>query len=313
MRYLLFCGLFIKVFGSLPPAQLYDRPKKKVTARNDRSVPDNASLRSRTSRSSMYRERIASLKFIAESDDAQLLNDFAKVVLSEEVETSESELVLPTSEPSRQEAFDRENNISKYEVERGGEHVSRNTSETRPSSFETQLDAALNRGQGSEETGTTPSRPSVSSCNDPVRGRFDLFGTSPASTQSLQEHLRHPRTKRNVLRRGTESILSAETMHSSIGSAYALDEYGDPQRSVSRASYTTSLEAGTPRSSMESVRIQFRRAHKLAHVFGTTRGEIFNRVLDDIEADIAEADEEELDEEDRLEIKESVAALRQAL
>jgi ribosome maturation protein Sdo1 len=64
---------------------------------------------------------------------------------------------------------------------------------------------------------------------------------------------------------------------------------------------------------MESVRLQFRRAHKLATVFGTTRGEVFNRVLDDIEADIAEADDEDMDEEEKKEIIESVTALRASL
>jgi hypothetical protein len=65
---------------------------------------------------------------------------------------------------------------------------------------------------------------------------------------------------------------------------------------------------------MDSVRIQFKRAHKLAHMFGTTRGEVFNRVLDDIVADIQELDEdEELSDTERREVLENVAALRAAL
>lgn len=144
-----------------------------------------------------------------------------------------------------------------------------------------------------------------------LQARLGLFGSSPSSPPTGMDLL-NQRFDRSKTRKGRDSVLSAVTAHSSAGSAYAVDGYGRPQRSQSRASHNTSA-AGTPRSSMESVRLQFRRAHKLATVFGTTRGEVFNRVLDDIEADIAEADDEDMDEEEKKEIIESVTALRASL
>lgn len=314
----------LQVFGSLPPAQLYAR-RNKWQARVDGDVAsDNLSLRSKVSRSSLHRARIASIRFIAESEDPNLVEDFARVVLSQESDASDTENAAmkmdsfsseaasqrrktsqaPRSEAEASDSSDDPDNEGEGNEELLSCPVDKTVADRQPS-FESETRSAGYASRSSEDTGSS-SAPHLA--ND-LGTRLGLnMSSSPSGTD-----LFHQRYDRSKARKGRDSVLSAVTAQSSTGSAYLVDHYGRPQRSQSRASHATSADGGTSRSSMDSVRLQFRRAHKLATVFGTTRGEVFNRVLDDIEADIAEADDEEIDEEERKEIIESVTALRASL
>lgn len=278
-------------------------------------MPDNLSLRSRASVGSTQRARLASIRFIAESEDPDLVQDFAKVVLSEDSDASDAESgtgVLASFdgdiESTRRGSVRASGKLAAAEQtdgnQRDNEELLRGHEdkalEHRGPSFESLARSSLD---------TSPSHAPGSRHANDLQTRLALLGTSPNSPPSSM-NLFNQRYDKSKSRKGRDSVLSAVTAHSSTGSAYAVDGYG---RSQSRASHATSAGAGTSRSSMDSVRIQFKRAHKLATVFGTTRGEVFNRVLDDIEADIAEAGEDEMDEQERKEIIESVAALRASL
>lgn len=284
------------------------------------------SIISRTSKTSIHRARIASLRYIAESEDPELVQDFARVVLSEESDASDIE-----NAGEGLEAFGNSNVSRKREVlsrrldsasieddsdEDDGDHseyMSTKADKTFTTSSKSHESENIDTAPaGRMSIDTESSQLSHGKLPNDLQARLALFGSSPGSPPTSLD-LMHQRFDRSKSRKGRDSVLSGATAHSNAGSAYAVDAFGRPQRSHSRTSHTTSTGAGTPRSSMDSVRIQFRRAHKLATVFGTTRGEVFNRVLDDIEADIAEADDEEMDEEEKKEIIESVTALRASL
>jgi hypothetical protein len=264
------------------------------------------------------------LRYIAESGDPDLIDDFAKVVLSdgseqsdEDSSTSRAMPKQPRSPSRRRPAAKRaESHLrsSESEPEEALQHEESNAYTVRQASSDgDELRPSEDKGgsRSSYETGTSLSHLSGSSIKGDLQSR--LLGSSPHSASGGQEILRQQYGGKHTTQQKRDSVISGVTAQSSTGSAYAVDGFGRPQRSLSRASHATSGGGGTPRSSMESVRIQFRRAHKLATVFGTTRGEVFNRVLDDIEADIAEADDEDLDEEEKKEIIESVTALRASL
>lgn len=317
-----------KVFGSLPPAQMYTsrRPTyqpmspRKLIARDDRPLPrsasgGNGSLKSKSSTSSLYRQSLASLRYIAHSGDPELIDGLARLVLAEEDESTDSE--METAGPKTPRKADNANEVADEDDER--QSILGDVSGTDEDEQLVQI-VTDKAGEGSE----APARSSIDTITSakgtfgqPRTGvqshvrtgsalsTFSAFGTSPNA---------HPRnaftasfygpgssTAAGALypsrRFGRESAMSGMTAHSSADSAYAFDEAGPHE--------------GSPRSSMESVRIQFRRAHKLAKVFGTTRGEVFNKVLDDIEADMNE--DEELDEEERRDVLGNVAALRASL
>lgn len=314
---------FLQVFGSLPPAQLYARMNKWVP-RQDDFASDNLSVRSKVSRGSLQRARIASIRFIAESEDPDLVEDFARVVLSQESDASDVENAAVglsslvdnaafemrhASQARRDRADAAADSDDPEHEEEGSEELlgvqaDKSITDRQPS-FDSETRSTGDHSRSSRDTGSSHA---LHQAND-LHIRLGLSGaSSPAGTDLFNQ-----RYDRSKVRKTRDSILSAATAHSSVGSAYVVDPFGRPQRSHSRASPSTSVEGGTPRSSMDSVRLQFKRAHKLATVFGTTRGEVFNRVLDDIEADIAEADDEEMDEEERKEIIESVTALRASL
>lgn len=290
---------------------------------NNRFASDNVSLTSKISRTSIHRARVASIRFIVESEDPELVNDFARVVLSEESDTSDSENgidgLTAFGQPGGSSTRPRTGHVSAEEhcvdaipgIEDDGDDDEEYLS-ARDKTFTDHNDGHYAEDAYRSSMDTNSSQPSATKVTNDLHTRLGLLGTSPSSHTSGMDLLQQ-RFDKAKSRKNRDSVLSGVTAHSSAGSAYAVDGYGKPQRSHSRASHTTSAGNGTPRSSMDSVRIQFRRAHKLATVFGTTRGEVFNRVLDDIEADIAEADDEEMDEEEKREIIESVAALRASL
>ncbi|KAK9897133.1 hypothetical protein P389DRAFT_194768 [Cystobasidium minutum MCA 4210] len=324
-----------QVFGSLPPAQLYSRSARWVPGASNRFASDNVSLSSRVSRSSIHRARVASIRFIAESQDPELVEDFARVVLSEESDASDVESGMASlaafaqqgSAAARNAGLEREYKMADHPHILGDDADSEDDADreeeeeylsgpadktfTEQAAERVQKDALAQDAYRSS-IDTDGSHPSAGKISSDLHSSVGILGSSPGSGPSGTDLL-HQRFDRGKSRKNRDSVLSGVTAHSSTGSAYAVDRYGRPQRSHSRASHTTSAGNGTPRSSMDSVRIQFKRAHKLATVFGTTRGEVFHRVLDDIEADIAEADDEEMDEDDRREIIESVAALRASL
>lgn len=318
----------MQVFGSLPPSQLYARTARWIPGDNIRFASDNVSLASRTSRPSIHRARVASIRFIVESEDPELVNDFARVVLSEESDASDPETGIDglaafgqpggSSTRLRREHISAENHCADEaaDLDDDGDDDEEYLS-AQDKTFQAHRDSHdLDDGSAEDayrsSMDTDSSQPAATKLRNDFHTRLRLLGTSPSSPPSGMDLLQQ-RFDRSKTRKNRDSVLSGVTAHSSAGSAYAVDGYGKPQRSQSRASHSTSAGNGTPRSSMDSVRIQFRRAHKLATVFGTTRGEVFNRVLDDIEADIAEADDEEIDEEEKREIIESVAALRASL
>lgn len=253
------------------------------------------------------------------------MQDFARVVLSEESDASDMESLpraslfdngIATGRARALQAGKVQTSAGKtsddpVSVEERSEELhdlrGKTTVAERQASFESGCRSA---GDASRLSAETSSSRTPGLAKD-LHLRLGL-NSSPNSLTS-GTNLFNQRYDPSQARKGRDSVLSAVTAQSSIGSAYVVDNYGRPKRSQSRTSHATSAEDGTPRSSMDSVRLQFRRAHKLATVFGTTRGEVFNRVLDDIEADIAEADDEDMDEDERKEIIESVTALRASL
>lgn len=269
---------------------------------------------SSTATSSLYRRSVASLRYIAESGDRDLLDDLARVVMAEEGE----EEALREGNGQAGHADDSvQGDVSSTDDELGlpliaaaGSQVEPPTRQGKTSYGSTTDEDESLLGGGRSSIDTTASLPAG----------FAYPSTSARLRSHPQlAHLYNPqRGSRGgtASRAGRDSAMSGVTVHSSADSAF---DIGSP-RSYSRASSSAGDDANplagagvNGRSSMESVRIHFRRAHKLARVLGTTRGEVFNKVLDDIEADLAEDENEELDPLERRDILENVAALRASL
>lgn len=431
------------MFGAQAPQQALGMDSRKPKARDDRhvypakkfsgpkqgyprsspfgsklshtpSVSTMHSVKSKSSTSSLsqYRRSIASLRYIAESGDAQLLNDFAKVVLAEESEAEEDGQGMPKVSTSRHRlgshatsstsssrtdnaATEDDDAAKNCEDAEEGEiqsaSVLRRRSVRKSGSFSKSLDLvrATSGGPDILETIATPSNITSKSMKDkqPAErhsqdnrihpgeetdeelagltsedgGSHEVLHIRNDSTLSFlpqQKHYQnaHYHGQQMQLRGGRDSMMSAQTAYSRADSAYehegTEDQYGsDPEpfsfsalgaggtgRSTSSDQLTSSLNSSTAtatsapvlashplvrsvsrssssRSSMESVRLHVRRAHKLAKVFGTTKGEVFEKVLRGIEDDIAELDEddEDFDPDERNEILQNVAALRAAL
>lgn len=110
------------------------------------------------------------------------------------------------------------------------------------------------------------------------------------------------------------NVLSRETVYSSASSARQVVSPISPVESSSPDVVSPSLSADlkTHRRSASLDRLQSqtaKRAQKLASFFGTTKGHVWNVLLDDLQNAIEE--EAEVDEEERADVLAAVARLRQ--
>jgi len=319
----------------------------------------------------MYRQSIASLRYIAQSDDPKLLSDFARVVMDDEDEDT------PTEEEEDEEMDNMRTPRRKMSKQKGVSDICGNEDKENAGIHSGTDDRSAHGDVSSEDENDEHLLPGFTHVGGPLNrkgkmrsGTLETTASSQSHTQSesgrslLAEEAIGGLVRKDSLARdrfmvaaygnktkrvGRESAMSAQThlsMQSSADSAYnplsptsdnnllggsTFGRYrargplagGATQQNGSTnmanndnavQGYAINSANASTRTSMESVRLHFRRAHKLARVFGTTKGEIFNSVLDAIEADIAELDEdEELDEEERRDVLEGVAALRASL
>ena len=299
------------LFGSLPPRQLYSHSRthspqpsngrKTLVDANqpapigEESTEEHRYVSSNTSDgtkiygpgSSLYRSSIASLRFIAESGDTTLLDGLARLVLVDEAGTSDKEKQIKKTNGKSMAS-------ARHDYDDGGStqgDVSSTDDEGASAVRMKNKHLAVHHNPNlTRLSGETDSTGSLST-------NYDVFDTHFSFSEASG---RHDYLRIQTRAAGRDSVLSGQTINSSLESAFDMTS----RRSISRAS---------SRSSIESVRLQFKRAHKLAQVFGTTRGEVFKRVLDDIVADIQELDEdEELSESERRDVLYNVAALRTA-
>lgn len=376
-------GSFERARGS---QEIYDSVgahDELLTSESTVAVQARGPARRRASTSSLYHASIASLRYIAQSNDESLISDFAKIVLDEadeapsedsasEVEHSEARVRhrkwIGLSEPGDgEESASRIGELqhaTTLHVETLAVDVGDSGGPSAPTSpvpdlvrndanaFQENGVRALSsivKGKRSRLTGRSSLLRQLSLTNRSSGPAHELEDSSPGSADFDEWHdgshrkIGKQRESMQTVLSGTESAYEfsggeaersrrtrqggqhrdgagreggfVNRAHPSLA---ALRKTGHRSRPASVASmpYSVGSEdaASSDRSSMESVRIQFRRAHKLAHLFGTTRGEVFNKVLDDIVADLEElTEDEELDEEEKREVLENVAALRAAL
>ncbi|KAI5475380.1 hypothetical protein MNV49_001484 [Pseudohyphozyma bogoriensis] len=113
------------------------------------------------------------------------------------------------------------------------------------------------------------------------------------SMRNGRDSLPHPRAR--LVRQDSERL---------EGTTEEEEEQEEPEAVDSRRASTSSL------TSAEGQRRTFKKAQKLAGFFGTSRGEVWGMLLDDLEAAVEE--EEDLDEDERSEVLNGVARLRRA-
>ncbi|KAK4699445.1 hypothetical protein P7C70_g6816, partial [Phenoliferia sp. Uapishka_3] len=277
-----------QVFGALPPASYYNSTHQRSasspydsTRRGPRGSIDSTCTNSTID---SYRHSIASLQYLAETDPSAL-DDIARVYAQDGRLPSSS-----SPDPDR---------TPKISQRRGS------ASSTSRESIDTYRRAPSDVDEDGPIEITDSDKEVEASYRRRVRGMpIHSRGESVLSTGAAS-------SVGSAFEPGPE--IEIEMGFESSKEGETAETVGRPQKSRSRTltggSEVTARGAAMGKSSSsEGHRRTVQKAQKLASFFGTSRGEVWTMLLDDLEAAIV--DEEDVDEDERREVLDGVSKLR---
>ena len=274
--------------------------------------------------SSLYRHSIASVRYVAESEDPLVFDAFKRVVMADndEVDAVDDQSEggrTPRRRPSRQQvpmvAGMRRKSVVSLKSQKAKLEAQDDKSATEASahgdvssSDDNDVDeevqeldnAVVSRGEVVSRAKTPPlhSLTDTENAGDMPSSSNDGMGIARRSARASLIFPFSPGDRSDSKAQQQQQYIRG--VRDSSRTAYAVSPTDSAYTPLSPegvlSSPSTPLATGggqQMRGSMESVRLHVKRAHKLARVLGTTKSEILNSVLDVIEADIAELDEED--------------------